>query len=1731
MADISILQLPPTNYVQAEDVTVVVQQGITKKVAASVFQGGVTGPTGPAGPQGPAGLQGPEGDPGPQGPNGPAGQQGPQGPAGQTGPQGPQGDTGSQGVPGPVGPQGPQGIQGNVGPVGPQGPQGIPGPTGAGVPVGGTSGQALVKLSNVDYATTWQTYGSAALLNAGVAFGAATLDAGGTVPLSQLPASIQGGVSYQGTWNAATNVPTIVSSVGTQGYYYVVAVAGSTNINGIADWNVGDWIIFNGSTWQKIDNTDAVTSVNGYTGTVVLTAADIGGLGTIATQNANSVAITGGTINNTVIGGTTPADGTFTDVSVTTASGESAFNENNTITGWIYSGNSFSVAGQESSPTGLFIGSNGTKMYVNGSNGDDVNEYTLSTAWDITTASFVTTFSTAAQDSAPQDIFFKPDGLSMFVIGSTNDTVFQYTLSTAWGVSSSSYASKSFSVASQETVPLGLWFKPDGLVMYVVGSGFDTVFQYALSTSWDVSTASYGGIFYSVAAQDAGPVQVNLSADGLKMWVLGSSGDDIWEYTLGTAWNVSTATPVNNFYIGFQETSPQGLFIDSTASNRVYLVGATSDAVYQYYTAANSLKLDTEKLYVGGLLSVNGNFVSQNAYVDNALTIQGAVTAGSLTVGTTSVSGTLSSSSTTTLATSTASQTVSLGAGATVSGAIKTINIGTTGLSGSTTTIAIGSAVSGSLGSIAIQSPTVNIGQTATQLAVTNTASAVNYHQLTGSATGSGPIHSVAGSNTNIDLNLTTKGTGVVNLNTGAGTQVRIIDSGGTAVNRIHLQGQATGFLPVIASRGSDTNLGMSYSTQGTGAHDFYTAGTSFTQQLKVAHTPSAVNYLQVTGSGTASGIGPVVSSQGSDTNINLTFQSKGTGYLNVLNNRTNYFQFYGGNTGQSPTMYVWGSDANVDLSLTTKGTGNVNLNTGNGLQFRAESSAATATDYVLVGGSNFGRPFIRSASASGNIDLAVSSQGTGAVKLYTNFVGQEQVRVSHTASAVNYLQATGGATGSGVTLSAQGSDTNIDINLVPKGTGTTVYTGGVTVNGLLTAQTAVIRNTQNLITYSEDLTNAVWGGAGTTASIISTVFASNTSQLVQTGSGYWSTNASTITGTVLGKTYVMSAWLWTTTDVGKVVGLRAAATSGGSGTVLSVTLTSTPTRYSIAATYTSSDAFPQFVFDNRSFAGADGLAKTYLVWGAQVEEAPTVGTYVKTIASAIYNVPSLSFNSVSTIALDASGNLSLQPAGTGAIQAQATTSSAVGGNARGANAVDWQTSRTGANQVASGQYAALGGGAGNQSSSAYTVVAGGAGNSSSGFGSSLVGGNNNTSTGTYSFMGAGQSNSVPGFLSFVGCGQSNVGGGVYNVIGGGFANSGTANAVVTTQSATMNGTTAVTLSGSNANIKVGQYISGTSIAGETYVAAISGTSLTLSKVASGSSTSTLSFNTPHGVVVGGGNNQATGSYSFIGGGGDAGNTTNRNRASGDWSFVGGGIRNTASGNGSIVVGGGYISGVIYPNTASGNASVVVGGFENNSTGQASFIGAGYFNVASGTNSFIGAGQNNNANADGVFIGGGYNGTTRSIQGIQVSPACSSPINGSQGTSQGALLVLARQTTDATATVLTSNSSAASTTNQIILPNNSAYYFKGSVIANVTGAANGAAWEFSGAIMRGANAASTVLIGTPAINRVAATAGATAWLIALTADTTNGGLAVTVTGAASTTIRWVCKAETTEVTF
>ena len=109
--------------------------------------------------------------------------------------------------------------------------------------------------------------------------------------------SVAGGLSYQGTWNASTNTPTLASSTGTNGYYYIVATAGSTNLNGITDWQIGDWLMFNGSVWQKIDQTNSVTSVNGQTGAV--------SVGTVTSVSALTLGTTGTDLSSTVATSTT----------------------------------------------------------------------------------------------------------------------------------------------------------------------------------------------------------------------------------------------------------------------------------------------------------------------------------------------------------------------------------------------------------------------------------------------------------------------------------------------------------------------------------------------------------------------------------------------------------------------------------------------------------------------------------------------------------------------------------------------------------------------------------------------------------------------------------------------------------------------------------------------------------------------------------------------------------------------------------------------------------------------------------------------------------------------------------------------------------------------------------------------------------------------------------------------------------------------------------------------------------------------------------------------------------------------------------------------------------------------------------------------------------------------------------------------------------------------------------
>jgi len=318
--------------------------------------------------------------------------------------------------------------------------------------------------------------------------------------------------------------------------------------------------------------------------------------------------------------------------------------------------------------------------------------------------------------------------------------------------------------------------------------------------------------------------------------------------------------------------------------------------------------------------------------------------------------------------------------------------------------------------------------------------------------------------------------------------------------------------------------------------------------------------------------------------------------------------------------------------------------------------------------------------------------------------------------------------------------------------------------------------------------------------------------------------------------------------------------------------------------------------------------------------------------------------------------------------------------------------------------------------------------------------------------------------------------------------------------------------------------------------------------------------NTSNAVAIGT-NAQAGSSATAIGGGTNAGSS--QSTALGKNSGGGGSV--ATSGTAAMALGGSRASGTdslaaaITNNTssygASGNNSIAIGyrakathtgatsiGYQTQATAQETQA-IGSYAIASGLRSsaFGYQAQTISSPQYSIVLGPNSNANANNTTALGYQAQASTVIgrhgygNGNfaaSGDSQHGLFILRSDTTDATAEALTTNNSTASTNNQLLLPNNSAYSFLGTIVARESAASGSdyASWEIKGALLRDANAASTVL-GNGIQNKLYATAGASAWAIALTADTTNGGLKIEVTGAASTNIRWVATVHTSEVTY
>lgn len=326
-----------------------------------------------------------------------------------------------------------------------------------------------------------------------------------------------------------------------------------------------------------------------------------------------------------------------------------------------------------------------------------------------------------------------------------------------------------------------------------------------------------------------------------------------------------------------------------------------------------------------------------------------------------------------------------------------------------------------------------------------NNASAVNGIQITGTATGVAPLIQCVGADTNISLGIAAKGTGntsQIQLQPG-GIVALAAQSPASGVNYVTAFGAVTGTGPSLTVQGSDTNANLLVQCKGIASVNIGPTGAT-TQGLAVTGVASQVNGVQITAA--ATGAGPTIAAIGTDAAINLAVQTAGVASINLgptgattqtlavtgAASQVNGLQITAAATGAGPTIAAFGTDANVPLTINPKGTGTVNIGTATG----GNVIIATAPGNLIQIGANTGQnarqfqflpvasgfnaitftqaatgvaPSIVASGSDTNIDLIVNSKGTGLVNIGP---ASASVAISGAAAPALLATTTGGATG-----------------------------------------------------------------------------------------------------------------------------------------------------------------------------------------------------------------------------------------------------------------------------------------------------------------------------------------------------------------------------------------------------------------------------------------------------------------------------------------------------------------------------------------------------------------------------------------------------------------------------------------------------------------------------------------------------------------------------------------------
>lgn len=238
------------------------------------------------------------------------------------------------------------------------------------------------------------------------------------------------------------------------------------------------------------------------------------------------------------------------------------------------------INSQEPVIQGVFVGNEGTKMYIIGHTNDQISEYTLTTAYDVSTSSYVGSMSVSALTNYPQDICFDKTGAHMYFIDASNARVYQYDLSTPWSISTATQDGY-LAVGGICPSPDGLFISTDGSKMIMISDSNDEFSTINLSTAYDITTGTQASKDLSISAKDDYPGAVSCSNDGTKYWFIGRGGDKVYEYTLTTPWDCTTGSFTREFSVSGQDGSGMGLSF-SRDGEYMYIAGNTNNKVFSY---------------------------------------------------------------------------------------------------------------------------------------------------------------------------------------------------------------------------------------------------------------------------------------------------------------------------------------------------------------------------------------------------------------------------------------------------------------------------------------------------------------------------------------------------------------------------------------------------------------------------------------------------------------------------------------------------------------------------------------------------------------------------------------------------------------------------------------------------------------------------------------------------------------------------------------------------------------------------------------------------------------------------------------------------------------------------------------------------------------------------------------------------------------------------------------------